>query len=602
VTVEKEGMSQFSVPVVARVYGPPQYQVQVTNYLAANGMRMRGDGTGAGGSQQVPTVVSSRRIVNSVDTQKELEGLYSKLQEDMEKLDITGIEEALKGSLLSPLYQHQKQGIAWMINLEKDESMPPFWTQVRESGGTAYFNDITKSSQSKAPMPVKGGIVADDMGLGKTLQTLSVVAAHAPPDPLLNRRVTLIVCPTSVISNWVEQAALHFVEGRIRTFVYHGAGRDASLFQAGNSRPGDVVITTYATLTQELGPNSPQKKRKHAGGDVASCVGLLDTPWLRVVLDEAHTVRNNKTKAHSAVCKLDSTFRWCLTGTPLQNKAEDIQSLLAFQRAAPLDDPKIFSRAVSRPIRDGDPEGVQKLRVLLRAVCMRRTKDLLVSTLPPRTIEVHRLQMQGAEKEAYDALYSSTRCIFQGLMAGGESEVLSNYASVLECLLRLRQVCDAISLVPVERLERAREVAREIQQQEVAAKKKKRGRKKASIEPMSAAEALKLLDKLKGALEGGGEGVGDDGKGNDAMFECAVCLSDLEAAKARILRGCSHCFCDFCLDRLVKMTSQMSERCPLCRASFDVGDILEARQLQVGLPTRRRLIVAKAAPWLVILP
>ncbi len=88
--------------------------------------------------------------------------------------------------------------------------------------------------------------------------------------------------------------------------------------------------------------------------------------------------------------------RWCLTGTPLQNKPEDIQSLLAFVRAAPLDDIKVFNRAISRPIKEGDPEGLTRLRVLLRAVCLRRTKSILDKTLPPKVVEVHKLRLEVA--------------------------------------------------------------------------------------------------------------------------------------------------------------------------------------------------------------
>ena len=102
------------------------------------------------------------------------------------------------------------------------------------------------------------------------------------------------------------------------------------------------------------------------------------------MLDEAHNIRNSLTKAFKAVLQLKSQNKWCLTGTPLQNKAEDIHSLFQFLRLKPFEDKAIFMRFIGRPVQNGDAVGTSFLRTSLKSVCLRRTKDLLGLKIPPK--------------------------------------------------------------------------------------------------------------------------------------------------------------------------------------------------------------------------
>ena len=102
------------------------------------------------------------------------------------------------------------------------------------------------------------------------------------------------------------------------------------------------------------------------------------------MLDEAHNIRNSLTKAFKAVLQLKSKNKWCLTGTPLQNKAEDIQSLFQFLRLAPFEDKSVFMRYIGRPVQNGDAVGTSFLRTSLKSACLRRTKDLLGLQIPPK--------------------------------------------------------------------------------------------------------------------------------------------------------------------------------------------------------------------------
>ncbi len=133
-------------------------------------------------------------------------------------------------------------------------------------------------------------MLADDMGLGKTLQVISLVLTGGPGS-------TLIVAPVGVMSNWEQQIKRHVHEKHMpKVLIYHGAARQAAAKSLGDY---GVVITSYGTLCSD-----------------AAYVGALSKfEWRRVVLDEGHTIRNAKTKAAEAACKLKAQSRWVLTGT-----------------------------------------------------------------------------------------------------------------------------------------------------------------------------------------------------------------------------------------------------------------------------------------------
>ncbi|CAN0086644.1 unnamed protein product, partial [Sphacelaria rigidula] len=124
-----------------------------------------------------------------------------------------------------------------------------------------------------------------------------------------------------------------------------------------------------------------------------------------------------------ACVALSAKHRWCLTGTPLQNRPEDIGSLFTFLRMAPASSASVFKRAIGRPIQSGEDEGLARLRVLMKSVCLRRNKRLLGGKLPPKVVEVHSVEMDDNHREAYNALYNSARAAFQAALAMGESEV-----------------------------------------------------------------------------------------------------------------------------------------------------------------------------------
>jgi len=164
----------------------------------------------------------------------------------------------------------------------------------------------------------------------------------------------------------------------------------------------------------------------------------------------------------------------------------------------------------------------------------------------------------GKHRQVYDILFQSAQLAFNALDVHGERDLMQQYASVLECLLRLRQACCAASLVTERRLQRAQEILDFLG---VNSSGSSGHISQESVKPLSVEEAKQLLNKLS--------------KDREEEDECAVCLQELDLAEKRVLRACGHCFCSECLVRILETASE-GERaavCPLCRQAFKKHDI-----------------------------
>ena len=423
------------------------------------------------------------------------------------------------------------------------------WKFIQENGG------LPSSSSGAPPAPAAAAAAAAPPPPARAAPAQKKRKTTTPAAS--DRRGTLIVAPMGVIDNWERQIEEHVKPNTLRVVIWHGADRHA---RAAELSTADVVITSYATLLGELDAVMAARE----GGRPPPQGHVLSIKWHRAVLDEAHVCRNRRTKSFQSICQIDATHRWCLTGTPLQNKADDVFGILAFLRCAPLGDWAIFNRAVSRPIRDGHDEGLARLRVQLKTLSLRRGKQVLGDELPPKTIKVQKVNLHGTTRDAYDTLYSSARSVVAAAFESGVAQ--KEYMTILELITRLRQSCCARSLVPRERLEQAEKVLKSLGDS---------GKGKAKA--LTADEVSSLFAKLKDVL-----GDGDDPNSQMAN-ECAVCLMPQTNEEARILRACSHAFCSACLDTILATDplarSQGKAKCPLCRSLFAKGDIVSAKEL-----------------------
>jgi superfamily II DNA or RNA helicase len=249
-----------------------------------------------------------------------------------------------------------------------------------------------------------GALLADDMGLGKTLQALCAMQGR-----------TLVVAPTSVLSNWRDEAA-RFRPG-LRTQIYHGGGRQLD-------PRADLTLTSYAILRLD----APQ---------------LQAVDWDCVVLDEAQMIKNPESQSAQAAYALSARQRIALTGTPVENRLEELWSQLHFLNRGLLGGRSDFRDRYARPIAAGDGEAAARLRERIKPFVLRRLKSEVAAELPPRSDVVLRFDLSDEERSLYDAVRAAGLDeAVRALRTGG------SLMPALEVLLRLRQAACHSSLVP----------------------------------------------------------------------------------------------------------------------------------------------------------
>ena len=222
-----------------------------------------------------------------------------------------------------------------------------------------------------------GACLADDMGLGKTVQTLALLLDRAPDGP------ALVVAPTSVVANWLDEARRFTPTLNVIAYTGAASSRMRRLESLG---PFDVVVTTYGLLQNDAGT-----------------LGAVD--WHSAVLDEAQAIKNPATKRARAARELKARFRLVTTGTPIQNNLMDLYSLFGFVNPGMLGSTEHYRRHFAAPIeRDGDPAARARLRRLIAPFVLRRLKTEVLDDLPPRTEITLHVEMSPAEAALYEAL------------------------------------------------------------------------------------------------------------------------------------------------------------------------------------------------------
>jgi superfamily II DNA or RNA helicase len=249
-----------------------------------------------------------------------------------------------------------------------------------------------------------GAVLADDMGLGKTLQALAAVATPA-----------LVVAPTSVMYNWAQEVA-RFRPG-LRTCLYHGARRAID-------DGADIVITSYALLRLDV-------------------ERLTGRTWNTVILDEAQAIKNPESQAAQAAFQLRAGFRVAMSGTPVENRLDELWSLMHFANPGMLGGRSDFRTFTAGPIESGDEAARARLRQRIAPFLLRRRKREVAPELPPRSEAVLRVELDERERSIYDAVRAATRADLVRILAEG-----GNVMAALEALLRLRQAACHPALVP----------------------------------------------------------------------------------------------------------------------------------------------------------
>jgi superfamily II DNA or RNA helicase len=249
-----------------------------------------------------------------------------------------------------------------------------------------------------------GAMLADDMGLGKTLQALCALRPRA-----------LVVVPTSVLLTWVDE--LERSRPGLSYSVYHGPKRQLD-------PDADLILTTYAILRLDADR-------------------LAEEHWRTVVLDEAQNIKNPDSQVARAAYGLQADCRMTLTGTPVENRLEELWSQFHFTNRGLLGGRTDFQERYAVPIGRGDAGAADRLRARIRPFIMRRLKSEVARELPPRTDMVLRCELSPGEREVYDTIRAATmRDVVQRLQSGG------SVLKALEALLRMRQAACHSALIP----------------------------------------------------------------------------------------------------------------------------------------------------------
>ncbi|KAI7904060.1 SNF2 family N-terminal domain-containing protein [Cokeromyces recurvatus] len=439
------------------------------------------------------------------EIEKELRELLENISDDdPPPQDRAGTPNGLSINLM----EHQKIGLQWMIKMENSSN--------------------------------KGGILADDMGLGKTIQALATIVERPCPNPTVvpaskigSKRITvvegellvkatLIVCPVSLMDQWrreIEQKT----NPKLKVLVFHGANRTNNPYDFAQY---DVIISSYAVTATNFHEN---------------CKGPISkVKFHRIILDEAHTIKNRNTLSARGCCQVEATYRWCMTANPIQNKIEELYSLIKFLRIRPFCEWEEFRDTILKPMKSGNHhKAIKVTSVLMKAIALRRSKKAMVDgrpilDLPARNIHMTHIDFSPDERIHYDFVDKRAQARLNRYIQSGT--VMKNYSSVLVLLLRLRQACLHPSLTLTEGDPGI--AVNEDTQIQVAKKMKP--------------EVVERLLRPDNPIN---------------SVECPICMDTAE--NAMILKGCGHILCRECLDNFLTVEVDVDKRCPHCRGEMN---------------------------------
>ncbi|KAK0558349.1 DNA helicase rad5 [Tilletia horrida] len=476
----------------------------------------------------------------------------------------------------------------------------------------------------------RGGILADEMGLGKTIMMASLIHTNRPAlageessdeeedesprgarlqqqsiksafssgnaskgSTLPRRKATLVVAPMSLVGQWTDELERASHEGTLSVLKYYASSDKAQLVPRLAEESVDVIVTSYGMLVSEYG----RYQQLSAGGSVAASAGRMETlcplfaiDFLRIILDEAHNIKNRATVAAKACCQLSAQRRWCLTGTPIVNRLTDLYSLLRFLRVEPWGEFSFFNSFISKPFQNKNPKALEIVQVVLAAVLLRRekkTKDRNgnpIALLPPKTINTQLLNFTPLERQIYDSVFRRARNQYVKLRDQGT--LTKNFSFIFAVLMRLRQAVCHPALVTSMNKDDDGDKAVNIT--EVGGSKSTQGEADDDIEALVARfkeaageDAPNALPSTfsRQVLQSLKDDVAEEGEEWD---ECPICFES--RGEMCFIPRCMHKACKDCiLGHLERCTSKGDQPdCPTCRqgpvASTDLVEAVRTRR------------------------
>lgn len=362
---------------------------------------------------------------------------------DLEKIPIIEPKPAPQPASISrKLKSFQLEGLDWMIKQEK----------------TRY----------------KGGLLGDEMGMGKTIQAVSLIMSDYPA-----KAPTLVLVPPVALMQWSNEIN-DYTDGKLKVLVYHGSNAKSKKLTVGELKKYDVIMISYNSLESLHRKQTKGWNRQEEIVKEASPIHAIE--YHRLILDEAHCIKQRTTGVAKACFALKGKYKWCLSGTPVQNRIGEFFSLLRFLEVRPFADYfckqcscaqlhwtldkdykcskcrhagaqhlSVFNQELLNPITGENAQlrrqALDKLHMITSRIMLRRMKRDHTSSmeLPPKEVRIHNEFFGEVERDFSSSIMSNTHRTFDTYVSRGV--MLNNYANIFGLIMQMRQVADHPDLI-----------------------------------------------------------------------------------------------------------------------------------------------------------
>jgi len=383
-----------------------------------------------------------KRAMNRSKVEKQHPKLRT-MWDELKKVPVLETQKAEQpASINRRLKPFQLEGLSWMMRQEK----------------TDY----------------KGGLLGDEMGMGKTIQAVSLIMSDYPA-----KQPTLVCVPPVALMQWSNEIR-EYTDNKLKVLVYHGTNAKCKKMSMEELQLYDVIMVSYNSLESLY---RKETKGWSRGEDIVKEASSLHAiHYHRLILDEAHSIKSRSTGVAKACFALTSNYKWCLSGTPVQNRIGEFFSLLRFLQVRPfsdyfcrsckcekihwaLDDHhmcltcnhsasehiSVFNQELLNPITGDDPalreEALTKLHLITARIMLRRMKRDYTNSmeLPMKDIIVHNEFFSDIEHDFSTSIMSNTARKFDTYVAQGV--MLNNYANIFGLIMQMRQVANHPDLI-----------------------------------------------------------------------------------------------------------------------------------------------------------
>lgn len=358
--------------------------------------------------------------------------------DDLQKITVLPVERAEQPKTITRrLKPFQLEGLSWMIRQEQ--------TQYR------------------------GGLLGDEMGMGKTIQAVSLIMSDYPA-----KAPTLVCVPPVALMQWTNEIR-EYTENKLNVLVYHGTNAKCKKMTVKDLKKFDVIMVSYNSL-ESL--HRKEIKGWSRGEDIVKEASPLHAiKFHRLILDEAHSIKSRNTGVAKACFALQGTYKWCLSGTPVQNRIGEFFSLLRFLEVRPFADYfcrsckceklhwatdddhmcvacnhgasehiSVFNQELLNPITGDDvdlrEQALAKLHMITARIMLRRMKRDHTNSmeLPMKDIIIHNEFFSEVERDFSTSIMSNSNRKFDTYVAQGV--MLNNYANIFGLIMQMRQVAN----------------------------------------------------------------------------------------------------------------------------------------------------------------